>query len=157
MVAVFVAGCSFSVIGTNTGDPAGGSATPSPTQSVPDVPDAGVPATTPTPTPTGPDMATQRVGTACTSDAQCDPGLFCAKSFGIGPGRVDIPGGYCTLDCSSTACPANSFCETFNFGKYCISSCPPDPCRGAGYVCCGYSGGNNGCAPDALCPKGGKE
>jgi hypothetical protein len=158
MVAVLVAGCSFDVIGTNVGDPTGGGtgSTPSPTQSVPDGPDAGLPATTPTPTPTptvGPDMAMQRIGTACTSDAQCDPGLLCAKSFGAGPGRVDIPGGYCTLDCSKGPCPANSFCETFTFGKYCLSDCPPDTCRGAGYVCCNYSGGNHGCAPTALCPR----
>jgi serine protease len=120
---------------------------------VPNGPDAGA-ATAPAPTPPGPDMAQQRVGTPCISDAQCDPGLICAKTFGIGPGHVDIPGGYCTHDCSSNACPANSICVTFTFGKYCASSCPPDPCRTTtGYVCCDESDGK-ACTPTALCPKG---
>jgi hypothetical protein len=153
VAVVVVAGCSFDVIGTNVGDPSGTGSQPSPTQSVPDGPDAGVAATTPSPTPAPPDMAQQRIGTACTTDAQCDPGLFCAQSFGIGPGRISIPGGYCTLDCTSAACPANSFCETFTFGKYCVSSCPPDPCGRTGYQCCDYGMMQKGCAPDALCPK----
>jgi hypothetical protein len=155
IVALVVAGCSFDVIGTNVGDPAGGpTGTPSPTQSLPDSPDMAT--TTPPPSmpppsmPPGPDMSQQPVGTACTSDAQCGAGLFCAKSFGVGPGRIDIPGGYCTLDCSSTACPADSFCSTFTFGKYCLSSCPPDPCR-TGYKCCDEGGGKNGCATDSMC------
>lgn len=143
---LFVAGCSFNVVGS-PGDPSGGAVTPpSPTQSVPNGSDGGA-----APAP-GSDMATQRIGTACTDDSQCDPGLFCAKSFGVGPGAVMIPGGYCTHECSQTACPANSFCGSFSFGKYCLSSCPPDPCRG-GYQCCD-NGGQNGCSPAALC--GGK-
>jgi hypothetical protein len=157
VVALLVAGCSFDVIGTNVGDPAGAVTPPAPTQSLPDGADAGATKPTPPPPPaTGtPDMAQQRVGTACTADAECDPGLTCAKSFGIGPGHVDIPGGYCTLDCSSAACPANSICVTFSFGKFCGSTCPPDPCRtAAGYVCCNEGGGQNACTPTALCPKG---
>jgi hypothetical protein len=161
LVAVLVAGCSFDVIGVNV--PAGaGSATPSPTQSVPSDADAAVAAAPPAPTPPNtppPDMAQklERVGVACTMDSDCDAGLFCAKSFGIGPGRVDIPGGYCTLQCGSAACPASSFCNDFGvLGKYCLSSCPPDPCRtAAGYVCCEESGGQHGCTPDNLC--GGKK
>jgi len=126
VAAVVVAGCSFDVIGTNVGDPAGGSpATPSPTQSVPDGPDSGI-AATPPPT-AGPDMATQRVGTACTSNTQCDPGLICGKTFGVGAGKIDIPGGYCTLDCTTTACPANSFCATFTFGKFACRRVRPIP------------------------------
>ena len=149
LVAVVMAGCSFDVVGTTVGDPSGGATgTPSPTQSVPDKPDAGPTTNTPPPG-TSPDMATQRVGTACTTDAQCDPGLFCGKTFGLGPGRVDIPGGYCTLDCTSSACPANSFCQAFTFGKFCLSACPPDPCRG-GYICCDASG-KTGCATDSMC------
>ena len=151
VVATLVAGCSFDVTGTNV-DPPGTATPPSPTQSVPSSADAGTPAQPPPPSTSTPDMAAERVGTACTSDAQCDPGLFCAKTFGIGPGHVDIPGGYCTRDCSSVACPANSMCVTFSFGKYCSSTCPPDPCRtSSGYVCCDEGNGDKACTPTALC------
>jgi len=152
-LGMLVAGCSFDVIGTNVGDPNGTPAPPSPTQSVPSGADAGAPATqppAPTTTPPGPDMAQQRVGTPCMTDAQCDPGLFCAKSFGVGPGHVDIPGGYCTLECSHTACPANSICASLSIGKYCESTCPPDPCR-TGYTCCDFSDDNKACTPGQLC------
>ena len=158
MMAILVAGCSFDVIGTTVGDPSGGSNTPSsPTQSVPSTDDAGAPATQPPAPPTTPppaDMAEQRVGTACTDNAHCDPGLICAKSFGVGPGHVDVPGGYCTLDCSKTACPADSVCVTFTFGKYCESTCPPDPCR-TGYTCCDVGDGDTkACTPGMLCKQG---
>src|SRR5438874_13152087 len=94
VAAVVVAGCSFDIVGTTVGDPNGGAtATPSPTQSVPDGPDSGVAATPPPPPTVGSDMATQRIGTPCTSNAQCDPGLICGKTFGAGPGKIDIPGG----------------------------------------------------------------
>lgn len=149
------AGCTFDVIGTYV-DP---NAPPSsPTQSVPSGDtDAGAPATQPAPpmNPAGPDMAQQRIGTACTTDAQCDPGLTCGKTFGAGPGKVDIPGGYCTLDCSKNACPTGSVCVTFTFGKFCESDCPPDPCR-TGYTCCTVSQDESkACTPSTLCPKGG--
>ncbi|MCA1664805.1 MAG: hypothetical protein LC659_11135 [Myxococcales bacterium] len=157
VMALVVAGCSFDVVGTNV-DPSlpVASPSPSPTQSVPNGPDGGATKPTPPPPATGaPDMAVERVGTACTVDAECDPGLTCVKSFGAGPGRVDIPGGYCTLECSSAACPANSMCVTFTFGKYCASTCPPDPCRtSSGYVCCDEGNGQNACTPTALCGKG---
>ena len=162
-VVVLLAGCSFDVVGTTVDDPGAGPALPSPTQSVPSALDAGTntplpPPTNPPPTTT-PDMAQQRIGIPCTGDAQCDPGLFCAKSFGTGPGHVDIAGGYCTLACGSAACPPSSFCNDFGvLGKYCLSSCPPDPCRtGGGYVCCNEGGGKHGCSPTDLCSgKGGE-
>ncbi|HEX8952734.1 MAG TPA: hypothetical protein VF945_12850, partial [Polyangia bacterium] len=67
MVAVVMAGCSFNVIGTNVGDPTAGATPPSPTQSVPNG-DGGAPAAQTPPSSTGPDMAQQRIGTACTVD-----------------------------------------------------------------------------------------
>lgn len=154
VAATLVAGCSFDVIGTNV-DPAGAPTPPSPTQSVPNGSDAGAPTTQPPPPSTGgADMAAQRVGTPCTADAECDPGLFCAKTFGTGPGHVDIPGGYCTVACPTDVCPANSICVAFSFGKYCSSACPPDPCRtSSGYVCCDEGGGQKACTPTMLCAK----
>jgi hypothetical protein len=152
----FAAGCTFDVIGVNTGDPNGPPAPPAPTQSVPSgAADGGTtsqqppPPQTP-PTPGAPDMAQQRIGTACMNDNQCDPGLTCAQSFGIGPGRVTIPGGYCTLDCSTATCPANSVCTTLTFGKFCMSSCPPDPCR-TGYTCCSIGQSQKVCSTMQLC------
>ncbi len=159
--AALLAGCSFDVLGTNV-DPAGGAApsAPAPTQSIPPDADGGVdgsaPATDPTPPPpappipTTPDMAQQRIGTACKVDGDCDPGLTCAQSFLVGLVKVEIPNGYCTHDCSSSTCPADSFCGSFSFGKYCLSSCPPDPCR-ASYECCA-NGKMNACLPNDLCP-----
>ena len=157
-LGLVVAGCSFDVIGTNVGDPTAGTGDPSsPTQSVPSGVDGGAPPAQSPPPPTNPspgDMAQQRIGTACMTDAQCDPGLTCGKSFGSGPGKVDIPGGYCTLDCSKNACPADSVCVTFNFGKFCESTCPPDPCR-TGYSCCKVTENDTkACTPSQLCPKG---
>jgi hypothetical protein len=160
LVALMLTACQFSVHGITDGTNPGssgngssgngdnGSSTPPspPTASTPPpTDDAG------TPPPSGGDMSQQRVGTACTSDAECDPGLFCAKSFLIGLQQVPVPGGYCTLDCSKgAACPANSFCGAFSFGHFCLSSCPPDPCR-VGYSCCANSAGANGCTQTNLC------
>jgi hypothetical protein len=148
LLGATAAGCTFDVIGTNVGDPAE-PMPPSPTQSVPPTTgsDGGAPTQSPGATP---DMAQQRIGTPCTADAQCDPGLFCAKSFGTGPGHIDIPGGYCTHDCSSSTCPTNSICVPTAFGQYCMSSCPPDPCR-TGYECCDEGGGQKACSPTMLC------
>ncbi len=155
LVGLLLAGCQFSVVGTSVGDPtggAGGTTTPQqapPTSSSPppgsSASDGGASASTP-------DLAgvQQRVGTPCMTNAECDPGMMCARTFYVGLQKVDIPGGYCTLDCNNAACPANSFCATFAFGRYCASSCPPDPCRG-GYSCCANNG-QNGCTPNALCP-----
>ncbi len=159
MVAVLVTGCSFDVIGTNVGGPNGGNQSgpaPTPSQPAPTASDGGAPPEQPQPpgNPAPPaDMAQQRIGTACTTDPQCDPGLVCATSFGVGPGHVNVPGGYCTLDCSKSACPTNSVCVTFTFGKFCESTCPPDPCR-TGYTCCTIPDVDaNACTPSQLCPK----
>jgi hypothetical protein len=155
LVAVLSTGCTFNVAGTGVG----GGTDPAATQSVPDQPDAGMappttdppppppPSTMPTPPP---DMAHQRIGTACKADKDCDPGLTCAVSFAVGLSRVDIPNGYCTHDCTSAACPANSYCGSFSFGKFCLSSCPPDPCRD-NYQCCANAN-QNACLPSGLCP-----
>jgi len=66
------------------------------------------------------------VGAACTSDAQC-PGGYCDKAF---------TGGYCTLNCSTAACPAGSGCyNVTNVGTLCLDHCANvNECR-AGYDC----------------------
>jgi len=163
LVAALLAGCSFDIIGTNVDPTGAGSApaTPPSSDPPPTVVDAGMAPPTPAnptppapPPPAPPDMAEpQHIGTACKADGDCDPGLICAQSFLVGLAKVDIPGGYCTHECSSSACPADSFCGSFSFGKYCLSSCPPDPCR-ANYKCCANSK-QSACLPDDLCPSGG--
>ena len=167
VVALLLAGCQFSVDGSKI-DPPAAAPDPDPTGGGGSTTAPAPPPTSSTPPPTqqpdfdlavppGTDMSVKRVGTPCTQDAQCDPGLFCAKTFFIGLTRIDVPGGYCTEACDKdpTVCPANSFCYSFSFGKYCGSSCPPDPCR-KGYQCCSNSSGNGSgdqkaCTPDTLC------
>lgn len=152
-----LAGCTFTVEGADLppgsgaepAPPAGGPGVGAPTAMTPlPAPDAAAAPTTPT--PPAPDMLMpQVVGTACMTNEQCSPGLVCGKSFSTFGGTVKIPGGYCTLDCSKASCPAGSFCGSFSFGKFCLSECPPDPCR-KDYKCC-RNNGQMGCTPDGLC------
>jgi hypothetical protein len=139
---LFVAGCQFHVPGlpTETGSSGGG---PAPTGSTPPPP-------TGTPSPT--DLAQPSVGSPCIDNTSCGGGgLFCAHSFGFFSEHVSIPDGYCTLDCrNGVTCPAGSYCAYFEgLGQYCLSLCPPDPCR-TGYTCCDISG-QHGCTPTGLC------
>ena len=162
LLAALWCGCSFDVIGTNVDDP-GTPAGSAPTQSIPSGPgttpteDLGMPTPpngSPTPPSTMPDMARQRVGTPCKSNGDCDAGLTCATTFFVGLTRIDVPGGYCTEDCSAATvtCPTDSYCGSFSFGKFCLSSCPPDPCR-KDYECCANNGAK-ACLPGGLCPPG---
>jgi hypothetical protein len=100
------------------------------------------------------DMAVVPVGAACHNDGECGrAGLFCALTFANGRQSIPIPGGYCTMDCSNgNVCPAGSSCASFAFGHYCLSQCPPDPCR-SGYVCCTQPV-VRGCSVSALCNGG---
>lgn len=152
LLAGLVAGCSFNVPGVGLPPTAGGS------------PGGGGPTSTPVASPTPPtpaddggapaDLAQQPIGAACVNNGDCGSG-FCAHSFATFGGGVSIPNGYCTLDChNNVQCPTGSVCGHFSFGQFCLSSCPPDPCRGAGYTCCD-NGGNRACTPTDLCGKGG--
>ena len=151
-----LAGCTFSIQGTDV--PANGASSgadnpslpPSTAAMPPPLPDAATPDPTTPPPASMPDMSQPLlVGIACTMDAQCGSGLVCGKSFNTVGGVVKIPGGYCTRDCSKSPCPDGSFCGTFSFGKFCLSRCPPDPCRN-NYKCCSNNG-QMGCTPDDLC------
>jgi hypothetical protein len=167
LLSTLLAGCAFEVHGTHptasdpgaaggdpaSGDPAGGSAAPDPMPGpVSSTPDPASGAGQPDLAMSAPaDMAAAlRVGIACTDDKQCDSGLFCAKTSGAGPTKIDVPGGYCTLDCHvNRACPSGSLCVTLSVGSFCQSLCPPDPCR-AGYKCCG-GGNQKTCTASQLC------
>ncbi|HVG63974.1 MAG TPA: S8 family serine peptidase [Hyalangium sp.] len=86
------------------------------------------------------------VGSACTSNADCPDGGRCVTSY---------PGGYCTRDCNTVACPAGSKCYTVdsNSGaKVCIQSCSgpnqgQSNCR-ASYVCYDDLAGGGECLPN---------
>jgi len=86
------------------------------------------------------------VGSACTSNSDCPDGGRCVTSY---------PGGYCTRDCNTVACPAGSKCYTVdaNSGaKVCIQSCSgpnqgQSNCR-ASYVCYDDEAGGGECLPN---------
>lgn len=153
IAGLVLAGCSFQVHGI---DAPNGNNAPSPPMTpsgsspnssmTPPTDDAGVPA------PVSGDMATVHVGAPCAGNSECgNAGLFCARSFWDGQSSrwVNVPGGYCTMDCSNSSCPAGSTCATIGVGHYCLADCPPDPCR-PGYKCC-MTPGRQGCSVDPMC------
>ncbi|WP_224364912.1 S8 family peptidase [Hyalangium versicolor] len=86
------------------------------------------------------------VGSSCTSDSDCPDDGFCVTAY---------PGGYCSRDCSSQACPSGSKCYIVNSAtgaRSCIASCTgPDAgqstCR-TSYVCYDDGAGSGECLPD---------
>ncbi|MBK7857674.1 MAG: S8 family peptidase [Archangiaceae bacterium] len=94
------------------------------------------------------DMASV-IGAACADDGPCAPGV-CGTGF---------PGGYCTQDCSSAACPLGARCVSGADFAFCLASCSgvragQSDCRG-GYVCEDDGTGSGVCIPactgDAAC------
>jgi serine protease len=85
------------------------------------------------------DTPTLDIGAACTSPTDC-PGGICGTNY---------PGGYCTLECSTAACPAGSKCYLFENGTaaYCLASCGvQSDCR-TGYACYDDRAGGGICQP----------
>ena len=94
---------------------------------------------------TSPDAGPSQVGNACTTDTQCRPPTsgFCIAEtvFGMPTGW---PGGACSANCGTTACPSGSSCLDVGGGgsgsnPICFQSCPQprigqSTCR-VGYVC----------------------
>ncbi len=84
-----------------------------------------------------------QVGAACTSDANCPEQGACV---------TDWPGGYCTRDCSTTACPAASKCYQLDTNVFaCFATCSGprtgrSNCRN-GYVCEADAAGGAFCVP----------
>lgn len=81
------------------------------------------------------------IGTPCTADAACAPGV-CGTGF---------PGGYCTQDCARAACPLGARCVAGATVSVCLASCPGvragrSDCR-AGYVCEDDGTGSGVCIP----------
>ncbi|MDF1561626.1 MAG: hypothetical protein P1V51_01210 [Deltaproteobacteria bacterium] len=70
------------------------------------------------------------LGSACTTDAECGAGLYCATEGGL------FPGGYCTqVGCTSDADCAPGRCVQAFGQSWCFSACPMGTeCR-ADYLC----------------------
>nr|BDT31476.1 S8 family peptidase [Myxococcus sp. MH1] len=89
-----------------------------------------------------------QVGAPCSLDSECGEGL-CNTNF---------PGGYCTLQCNSTACPAGSKCYVVNSVtglKSCLDSCSREIGTGQGdcrsqYRCYSDGTGIGACQPSCL-------
>ncbi|RKH83125.1 peptidase S8 [Corallococcus sp. AB045] len=88
------------------------------------------------------DGSDSKIGESCTSNSECGTNGLCATG-------EFWPGGYCTLDCLSSSCPAGSACYSNSTGSsaFCFASCTPGvagECRtSSGYVC-GDDGSGNG-------------
>jgi hypothetical protein len=55
------------------------------------------------------------IGASCSALSPCGPGQTCATG---------VPGGYCTADCSTVACPSNATCvQLGSADRICIRSC----------------------------------
>lgn len=81
------------------------------------------------------------IGTACADDGPCAPG-FCGTGF---------PGGYCTQDCATEACPLGSRCISGSSFSVCLATCAgprtgQSDCRPA-YVCENDGTGAGVCIP----------
>ncbi|QDF02580.1 S8 family peptidase [Myxococcus xanthus] len=86
------------------------------------------------------------VGSACGSNVEC-PGGVCV---------TDYPGGYCSMDCTRSACPAGSRCSIVDSSsglKACLATCTRQvgtgqgDCR-SGYVCYSDGTGSGVCQPN---------
>ena len=82
------------------------------------------------------------VGADCQRDADCGGETFCA---------TNMPGGYCSYDCTRGNCPTGSQCLTFDRGEsaFCYETCTSSrDCR-PGYACFAVTGSSQGfCGTD---------
>jgi serine protease len=87
------------------------------------------------------------VGGACTGNADC-PGGECVTNY---------PGGYCTQECSDTACPVGSRCYSVGSAgvRACLADCTEQVGTGQGdcrpnYVCYAVSTSVGACQPSCI-------
>jgi hypothetical protein len=160
LTLVLLAGCTFSVHGTNAPS-SPGSDTQSPLPQAPTTPPPDLALSTEPPPPDRlpppvrqppvatppPDMALQPVGGPCNSDGDCQNGLSCFDTLGNGHFATVFDNGYCTRNCIlAPPCPSGSVCGGLGL-PVCVASCPPSSCR-SGYTCCSS---NNACVPSSAC------
>jgi hypothetical protein len=138
--------CSFSVHGVDLPSDPGSGALPSlPQPNAASLVDAGAASGNASQQP---DLATPIVGGPCATDADCG-GLHCVQTAGSGDKAVSFDSGYCTADCSVTACPTGSACADIGGAKLCVAACPPASCR-TGYRCCDKAA-TTACVPTSSC------
>jgi hypothetical protein len=83
-----------------------------------------------------------QVGDSCAATSECASGLSCeSASFGF-------PNGFCSVQCSTTACTSGS-CAGLASGSFCAPTCAADTDCRTGYNCCGSLGGV--CVPNGAC------
>jgi hypothetical protein len=144
LALVVSAGCAFQVPGVGPGSSSTGGNDPAGSQ------DAATPA--PLPVGDGAVPESTQIGAACDAlKHPCPAPLTCDTKAGF----VDVPGGYCTMDCTSTSCPTGSQCSISWGGvRVCIEDCPAAGCR-PGYICCKNGWAAPGaCLTPGLCPDG---
>jgi hypothetical protein len=66
------------------------------------------------------------VGGGCHGDKECAPGLSCVG---------DLPGGYCTKDCSTVDCDPGSICSQVASANLCLKACAAHADCRSGYQC----------------------
>ncbi len=95
------------------------------------------------------------VGKACETNDDCTPWSeiepVCQDSFA---GMYDLPGGYCTAECTGTdECGSGAVCVSLMVAYYCIKDCATtDECRTEdGYACreIPFIGGGTYCLPSS--------
>ncbi|HEY5956483.1 MAG TPA: hypothetical protein VIV60_08025 [Polyangiaceae bacterium] len=74
------------------------------------------------------------IGAACASNVDCASGI-CTPSRSVDGGTV-WKDGYCTAECSATACPSGATCLTYaDASAYCVATCSEGSVCRSGYVC----------------------
>jgi hypothetical protein len=68
------------------------------------------------------------IGDTCSARSPCALGQTCATG---------VPGGYCTADCSTVACPGNATCVQLGADRICIRSCTSGAACRSDHQCIG--------------------
>ncbi len=80
-------------------------------------------------------LANQGIGDPCLDGSECSASLMCLPAFFLGrEGTATRGGNACTIDCSTTTCPAGSACADALYpgggSRVCLPTCSTDDdCR----------------------------
>ncbi len=142
LATILFSACNFEVGGIGQG-PKGPA---DPGSGMPDDPSTQQPAgTNPAPPGATPPAAPMEIGAPCDAANPCAGGAQCFSRMGK---DTSFPGGYCSMDCRTSACPSGSKCWSYDKDQFCILECASS-CR-PGYRCCDH-GSSKACLPDSMC------